>query len=102
MDLSHPGAFKMRRLVSVQFIPQEYRVNLHSRLIPGGLSKRLRSDSDVIGIEVEDMPGEEISGVRLPVEREVLARCLAASVKTATGLLTGEILPSLVDRFAAK
>jgi hypothetical protein len=102
MDLSHLCRFKMRCLGSVQFIPQEYRVYLHSCLLPSGLSNRLLPKSEGIGIEADDALGEEVSRVRLPIKRGAFVVFLAGSVTTVAGLLAGEFLPSLVARFAAK
>jgi hypothetical protein len=101
------------RLISSVHIPQEFRVYLHSCLFPGGLSNRFRPESNVIGIETDvigtdagvvgiDALGEKVSGVRLPIECGAFAVLLSGSVTTGTGLLTSEILPSLVARFAAK
>jgi hypothetical protein len=56
-------------------------------------------EADVIGI---DALGEKASRVPLPIKCEAFAGLLAGSVTTGAGLLTIEILPSLVARFAAK
>jgi hypothetical protein len=84
------------------FIPQEYRVDLHSCLLPGGLSNRLRPESDMIGTEAEATLGEERPDVRASAEAGTLFLLAAGSVPTATGRLKSPILPSLMARRAAK
>ena len=84
------------------FIPQEYRVYLHSCLLPGGLSNRFRPESDVIGIEAEDALGQEVFRVRLAITRGAFVGFPAGSVPAATDWLISPILPSLMARRAAK
>jgi len=45
------------------FIAQEYRVDPHSCLLPGGLSNRFRPELDMIGIAVAETLGERFSEV---------------------------------------
>jgi hypothetical protein len=88
--------------VSSVHIPQQYRVDLHSCLLPGGLSNRFRPESDAIGIEVEETPGEDFSGVRLPIKRGASDGFPAWPVTAVADWLKSPILPSLMARRAAK
>lgn len=88
--------------VSSVHIPQEYLVYDHSCRLPGGLSKRFRPESDVIGIEMEDAIGEEVSGMRLAITRGTFLGFPARSVTAAADWLMNPTLPSLTARRAAK
>ena len=84
------------------FIPQEYRVDLHFCLLPGGLSNRFRPESDISGIEAEDTRVEECPKVGASAEAGTLFLLAAGSVPAATGWLISPNLPSLMARRAAK
>src|SRR5208283_4515116 len=102
MDLSRLCPSKMRCPEAVQLISQIRRVDLHSCLLAGGLSNRLRPESDMIGIEAEDALEDGASRVRLPISRGALVAFPAGSVPAATGWRKIPILPSLMARRAAK
>jgi hypothetical protein len=103
MDQSSLCRFEMRCLGSVQFtFRKKYLVYDHFCSLTGGLSNRLRPDSDVIGIETEDALGEEVSRVRLTITRGTFVSFPAWSVTVAADWLKIPILPSLIARRAAK
>ena len=84
------------------FIPQEYRVDLHSCLIPGGLSNWFRPEPATIGIEVAGTLGEKVSWVRVSPRAGTLFLLAAGTAPAAIGWLISPILPSLMARRAAK
>ena len=83
-------------------VPQEYRVDLHSSLLAGGLSNRFRPESNMIGIDAEDTLGEESSKGRASAEVRTLFFLAADLIPARPGWLTIPNLPSLMARRAAK
>jgi hypothetical protein len=107
--VDHLGpAFGKRLLVQIESIrqdasvAQEDRTQLHVCRLRGGMSNRLRLESDVIGIEAEEMFGEECSTASSFREAGVLLAVAVGSVRISTRRLNGPVLSRRLARFAAK
>ena len=83
-------------------IPQEYRVDLHGCRLSGGRSNRFPPGSEVIGVEAEDLLGEESPGLRFPLGRGAFASVAEGLILVAWGWLVGPVRPNLMARRAAK